>query len=517
MGKYLGVCTVIILLSAGQLVEASRVGWGRHAQRSAEHLAASCAQGDVTTAIGTARLGDTVQVPPGVCVWDGGTKLTVTKGVALRGAGMDRTVITWSSATTQNFIDIANQTGNVDITGFTFDSGGSTTSQGFIKIGGPYITRIYGNRFDMAGTDEDAIAFWGTGRGVVSGNVFHDVRRMTSLYGGSLGTTNWEFGWEWGSKDATYIEDNRAYKNFNSASIIGHHEGTRSVTRNNHLEGGGISHHGADSAFRAGGATEVYRNFMHGRGQDRAFVFRGGSSTIWGNIIDQYSFMGGPILYRSYGPPPAPASGNNSRCDGHQSIDLNQAVDTGAHDGGNAAAVLQDSTKEWGTVPIVYNDGGVLGSGTALDGFKIRNVTDGSEGTIASNTATTITATLAGGTNNHWNAGDAYELISGWPCKDQPGLMPSLNDVFGTYQRHVGVYQWDNRFRATSSETWETDRNLGINNSHPMHVDVGRELFNHIERPNYRPYIYPHPLREERTRNMVQRASVGVETAAIIW
>ena len=68
----------------------------------------------------------------------------------------------------------------------------------------------------------------------------------------------------------------------------------------------------------------------------------------------------------------------------------------GTHDGADNAATLTDSSASW--VPDQYI------------GEHINNVTDGSQGVVTSNTATTITATLSGGTDNDWDIGDEYEI-----------------------------------------------------------------------------------------------------------
>ena len=69
---------------------------------------------------------------------------------------------------------------------------------------------------------------------------------------------------------------------------------------------------------------------------------------------------------------------------------------TGAHTGGNGSAFLVDSGSAW---PV---DG--------LIGATINNTTDGSTITISDNTATTVTGSLAGGTDNDWDASDAYTI-----------------------------------------------------------------------------------------------------------
>jgi hypothetical protein len=72
---------------------------------------------------------------------------------------------------------------------------------------------------------------------------------------------------------------------------------------------------------------------------------------------------------------------------------------TGTHDGSGNAAILSDSTASWSTDEHV--------------GKWLYNTTDGSNGLITANTSTTITATLAGGTDNDWDASDAYGLQNG--------------------------------------------------------------------------------------------------------
>lgn len=66
----------------------------------------------------------------------------------------------------------------------------------------------------------------------------------------------------------------------------------------------------------------------------------------------------------------------------------------GTHDGSSDSATLTDSGASWTT--------------DQWAGRRIINVTDGSEGTIKSNTATTITVSLYGGQDNDWDSGDEY-------------------------------------------------------------------------------------------------------------
>lgn len=63
---------------------------------------------------------------------------------------------------------------------------------------------------------------------------------------------------------------------------------------------------------------------------------------------------------------------------------------TGTHDGADDAATLTDSTQSWTDDEWI--------------GETIYNITDGSSGTITDNDATTITATLSGGTDDNWDS-----------------------------------------------------------------------------------------------------------------
>src|SRR5688572_18992751 len=54
--------------------------------------AASCSYSHVQSAVNAASHGDTVNIPAGNCTWT--SKLLVTVGITLQGAGMDRTNIT---------------------------------------------------------------------------------------------------------------------------------------------------------------------------------------------------------------------------------------------------------------------------------------------------------------------------------------------------------------------------------------------------------------------------------------
>ena len=98
----------------------------------------------------------------------------------------------------------------------------------------------------------------------------------------------------------------------------------------------------------------------------------------------------------------------------------------GTHDGAGNASVLTDTTKSFTVNEFV--------------GQTIQNTTDGSTALILSNTATTITATLAGGTDNDWDVSDAYTIVSevvvldagGNTVKDSNIKLTGITDGTGT-------------------------------------------------------------------------------------
>jgi hypothetical protein len=71
---------------------------------------------------------------------------------------------------------------------------------------------------------------------------------------------------------------------------------------------------------------------------------------------------------------------------------------SGVHDGGDGQAAMTDAS-----ATFIIDD---------LIGSTIFNTTDGSSGLITDNTATVVTATLAGGTDNDWDDDDVFEINS---------------------------------------------------------------------------------------------------------
>jgi len=93
---------------------------------------------------------------------------------------------------------------------------------------------------------------------------------------------------------------------------------------------------------------------------------------------------------------------------------------SGTHDGANNAATLSDSTAPW--------------AGMSLAGMAVYNLTDGSLGWITANDDDSVTATLAGGTDNDWDTGDTYQIAAprfGDAYCDSIAYQPAIRTIDG--------------------------------------------------------------------------------------
>jgi len=88
------------------------------------------------------------------------------------------------------------------------------------------------------------------------------------------------------------------------------------------------------------------------------------------------------------------------------------------------------------TQAILSNTAASFAIDGTLVGQTIKNVTDGSSGTITAVTATTITATLTGGTNNTWTAADAYTIS----LANNIHIPKSINRVISVYLGTARVF-----------------------------------------------------------------------------
>jgi hypothetical protein len=106
---------------------------------------------------------------------------------------------------------------------------------------------------------------------------------------------------------------------------------------------------------------------------------------------------------------------------GRIKLDGGAQVTGGTHDGASNVATLSDSGESWTADQYI--------------GWTVTNVTDGSSGTITDNDSTTITATLSGGTDDDWDAGDAYTI-------DPPSVTLTIENTGSNLESGLSAVQW---------------------------------------------------------------------------
>jgi hypothetical protein len=106
--------------------------------RAATITAKSVSLDDVSSAVRSAKDGDTVEVPPGKATWVGG--LTITNAITLRGAGIGKTIILDNLPVDGNIITINTNHGkSYRLTGFELGDGSSRPREfgkGCIRVTG---------------------------------------------------------------------------------------------------------------------------------------------------------------------------------------------------------------------------------------------------------------------------------------------------------------------------------------------------------------------------------------------
>ena len=164
-------------------------------------------------------------------------------------------------------------------------------------------------------------------------------------------------------------------------------------------------------------AVGTYREYLHitkdnitlqGAGIDVSIIDMDGLTPYWHYEGCSSSFASrGGVLISGYGNPDEIAENVTFTGFTVKNAGLNPPItSSGTHDGADNALVLSDASASW--------------TPDALIGFWVHNYGDRdtdyspvrSYGQITDNTATTITATLSGGLENDWDAGDAYVITS---------------------------------------------------------------------------------------------------------
>ncbi|HEY8037325.1 MAG TPA: hypothetical protein VIF37_17225 [Methylobacter sp.] len=151
--------------------------------------AASCSYSDVSSAVTSAAVGDTITVPAGSCTWS--STLNINKGISLIGAGVGKTVITSSaSGFLISYMPASPSTNALfRVSGFTFDLGGGSRSGIDMRSGNTLVlqtkVRIDNNRFQNIAQGTTQYMFIHTAgiRGVVDNNYFTSATYMARANG----------------------------------------------------------------------------------------------------------------------------------------------------------------------------------------------------------------------------------------------------------------------------------------------------------------------------------------------
>lgn len=82
---------------------------------------------------------------------------------------------------------------------------------------------------------------------------------------------------------------------------------------------------------------------------------------------------------------------------------------------------------------------------------------------------------------------DPVSELKGWPCMDQIGR--------GVMQASVPFYEWNNTFNGQNADIYVFNGWEGCEDPQPSdHVQQDRDYYNDTEKPDYVPYVYPHPF-----------------------
>jgi hypothetical protein len=208
--------------------------------------AASCSYNDVSSAINSAQRGDTVLVPAGNCTWN--STLTITKGITLQGAGVDKTIIRSDGPSgigvyTINFnADQATAANDYpfQLSGFTLQQ--ITAVYGSLGLKNQNVSNaltkvvVHDNKFiGRAGNGTTIGIVHELGVfGVVYNNTIQDVSHAWRFLGTSAGWNQVE-GRVPGTGNAMYYENNYIYltSNVDSSLIVSGGGGNRYVGRYN--------------------------------------------------------------------------------------------------------------------------------------------------------------------------------------------------------------------------------------------------------------------------------------------
>ena len=266
--------------------------------------AASPSYADVKAAVDSAVSGDTVKVPAGTATWS--TRLYITKGIYLIGAGIGNTTITSGYNAPDDYLITFEPTNPASneafrLSGFTILGGNNNGVLALynndvlhpltkVRIDHNYISRTGSGRVILVG---------GSVYGVIDSNEIHCVYYAVSIYG--LQENNWLYTtFTPGTADNVFVEDNVIYA-YDGIHATG--QGGRYCIRYNtyhFLSGKGGCHpwfdaHGNQTAQNMGTmGVEIYENTLDMPGGESCTLVdhRGGEAIIFNNTVTTKGAVG---------------------------------------------------------------------------------------------------------------------------------------------------------------------------------------------------------------------------------
>lgn len=445
-----------------------------------------CSDAEISTCIGLAAPGDTINVPAGTCTWTTAVIIPTNKTIKLIGAGYENTIINSLSTA------VLMQSDNSRLSGFRFNraTGGDTTPIIDVKGRGWRIDHNYIDDIDyltanhwVSGVSANALNMTVRPQGVIDSNIFNHTKIVIA---GStiLAKDNgfWADASVVGTGDTVYIEDNYIDRGDISSVNTDSNYAASWVLRYNTILGGSgsMAHSLQGAAIRGTKSWELYGNsyqFRTTNAYNMAFL-RGGTGMMFGNLVTGPRISAYQITFdnvRSFSCPgcgdnPPPATDDSGMCDGTSLWD------------GNILANGHPCRDQIGRGPDIGTDSSIIGKATSSSPAYLWS--------NKRNTGADVLVSIGNGTDawilsdeDYYDYNSSFDGTSGTGC----GILNSRPATCVT-----GVGYW-----ATNQSCSDLTGMIGSNPTTPIVGTLYKCTSPNTWTAYYEPYTYPHPLRSE--------------------
>jgi hypothetical protein len=426
-----------------------------HAQTGGSVInAASCQQNDVNAVINgpkhTAKNGDTIQIPAGICTWNSGITISGV-GFTIVGAGTPNTLPSQVGAGTSTTTLIDNASALLfSVSAIPFGQTMRISTLTIQPVGGAGANSIIGaiqavgvcTASGCPNLRVDNVTFPVSWDGPLSGgliladNVFgvldHNnasgvglgpplvqINHASWQGVGDYGDNSFAAADSFGTNQALYLENNllagaRGIENDVGPQIGGGRVVCRYNTSNPTSGTGVCSSHGTAWSGRGRGLRQIefYRNSVTvttsgdsatGLDSGTGYYFENHFASAGAGFFNAYISLDIPRSWHSIAP--------WNFCDGSVPYDTNDGTvyASGTVTSGGAGT-FTDSTKSWTTNQFVN-----------AQPYSIHNVTRTIGADISANTSNQYSLVVLAPYNSTWTAGDSYQLLRATVCIDQIG------------------------------------------------------------------------------------------------